>query len=186
MIRILQYENIKIRKSISLLLCLSILAGTQLAHAQSTELLEELHKLYKLQQQRLEQQNQMLQQQQQHLESIDLRFKKLAQSTLQDIRGTGSKGAGSTQVAQSKATNKQTSGDIQPVGDAHKQRGGAKPTEKEIASISSISQDAQGILTPKGSLIIEPSFKYSHTSSNRVFLEGFGPLVLPSFFSGSD
>ena len=41
-----------------------------------------------------------------------------------------------------------------------------------------------GILTPRGTLTIEPSIKYASTSTDRVFLEGFGPLVLPSFFLG--
>ena len=55
---------------------------------------------------------------------------------------------------------------------------------RDAEKVAAISSEVAGILTPRGNLTIEPSFKYATTSSDRVFLEGFGPLVLPAFFLG--
>ncbi len=156
----------------------------------SSKDLNELRNLYKQQQQKLEhqsrllqQQSQLLQQQSQYLKSLEQRFNQLPQGTGNQTVTNQSSGTVAATNNRKASSNNTTSTPTKPVGVA-KKRQGNKPTKKEIASISSISQDAQGILTPKGSLILEPSFKYAHTSSNRVFLEGFGPLVLPSFFLG--
>lgn len=51
--------------------------------------------------------------------------------------------------------------------------------QPEIPAIS----DVTGVLTPKGTLILEPSFEYAHTSINRVILEGF--TVIPAITIGS-
>lgn len=53
-----------------------------------------------------------------------------------------------------------------------------------VEAIASISDEVRGVLTPRGKLVLDPSLKYAHSSNNRVFLEGFGPLVLPSLFLG--
>ena len=53
-----------------------------------------------------------------------------------------------------------------------------------VEAVASISDEVRGVLTPRGKLVLDPSLKYAHSSNNRVFLEGFGPLVLPSLFLG--
>lgn len=70
-----------------------------------------------------------------------------------------------------------------PVGEqqkAHARREQAQEAQK----VAALSDDVAGILTPRGTLTLEPSIKYAQTSTDRVFLEGFGPLVLPAFFLG--
>ncbi len=52
-------------------------------------------------------------------------------------------------------------------------------SQPEIPAISNVT----GILTPKGTLVIEPSIVLSHTSINRVILEGY--TVIPAITIGS-
>jgi len=69
------------------------------------------------------------------------------------------------------------------VGDRQKEQAGNEGAS-EARKVAGITDDVRGILTPRGTLSLEPSIKYTQTSTDRVFLEGFGPLVLPSFFLG--
>ena len=39
-----------------------------------------------------------------------------------------------------------------------------------------------GVLTPKGSLVLEPSLQYAHSTSNRVALVGF--TIIPALTIG--
>ena len=189
-----------ISKNIGLWIASIALAGSQFCSAQSTAFtsskeFNKLYKMYEQQQQKLEQQSRLLKQQEQYLKSLEQRFNNLSQK-LQQPQKNKPKASVTVQTSpkQTQSSPKQkasvarqspaaTNTAVKPVGEAHKQKSN-KPSEQEIASISSISQDAQGILTPRGSLIVEPSFKYAHTSSNRVFLQGFGPLIIPSLFLG--
>lgn len=54
-----------------------------------------------------------------------------------------------------------------------------KKVQPEVPAIS----DVTGVLTPKGTLIVEPSFEYSHSSLNRVILEGY--TVIPAITVGN-
>ncbi len=178
-----------ISKNIGLWFACAAMAGSQLCYAESpAKDFDTLHKLYKQQQQKLEQQSRILKQQEQYLKSLEQRFNNLSQK-LQQPQNNKAIASGTTQTSQKLNTSvvrqspAGTKTAVKPVGEARKQKA-SKPSEQDIASISSISQDAQGILTPKGSLVVEPSFKYAHTSSNRVFLQGFGPLIVPSLFLG--
>ncbi len=66
-----------------------------------------------------------------------------------------------------------------------------RPTEpvgqapEEIARPKQISDilDQRGILTPRGTLVVEPSTQYTHSSVTRVALEGF--TIIPSLTIGS-
>ncbi|MGB5465684.1 MAG: hypothetical protein WBM84_06330, partial [Sedimenticolaceae bacterium] len=69
------------------------------------------------------------------------------------------------------------------VGEDQKEQA-EKDRVSEARKVAAVSDDVRGILTPRNTLTIEPSLKYTQTSTDRVFLEGFGPLVLPSFFLG--
>lgn len=53
-----------------------------------------------------------------------------------------------------------------------------KPKPPEIATIF----EQPGVLTPKGTLILEPSFQFVNSSSNRVALSGY--TIIPSFTIG--
>lgn len=86
-------------------------------------------------------------------------------------------------VAASKPAPKKEEGKTRPVGEQQKAMA-RKETAQEAQKVAALSDDVAGILTPRGTLTIEPSLKYATTSTDRVFLEGFGPLVLPSFFLG--
>ncbi|MRR07511.1 MAG: acetate kinase, partial [Deltaproteobacteria bacterium] len=64
----------------------------------------------------------------------------------------------------------------QPVGIPPEQ-----PKEQRPPEIAPIF-DAPGVLTPRGSLVVEPSFQYSHSSTNRLVLMGY---AFPAIFFGS-
>lgn len=55
---------------------------------------------------------------------------------------------------------------------------------REAEKVAAISNEVAGVLTPRGTLTLEPSVKFATSSNDRVFLEGFGPLVLPAFYLG--
>ena len=60
---------------------------------------------------------------------------------------------------------------------------GARPPEKESATLEATTIfDQGGVLTPRGSFSVEPSFQYSHSSSNRVALVGY--TIIPSITVG--
>ena len=65
----------------------------------------------------------------------------------------------------------------QPVGIPPEQ-----PKEQRPPEIAPIF-DAPGVLTPRGSLVVEPSFQYSHSSSSRVVLTGY--TLVPAVHVGS-
>jgi uncharacterized coiled-coil protein SlyX len=157
---------------LGVLLCLQVVP----AAAQSDELAELRRSLAE--------QKRMLEQQRQQLKELEQRLERL--STQQP----GSKPAAT-------AGKEQPSGEQQravtapEAGKPEKQSAQTKPvgkppeiSKKEVEAIASISDEVRGVLTPRGTLVIDPSLKFAHTSNNRVFLEGFGPLVVPSLFLG--
>lgn len=70
----------------------------------------------------------------------------------------------------------QTSGPIQPVGNPPVTSEERRPPE--VAAIF----DQPGVLTPKGSLTVEPSLQYSHSSTNRIALVGY--TIIPAITIG--
>jgi hypothetical protein len=93
--------------------------------------------------------------------------------------------------AQRAPTNKAASQPQQVAQKDNPQPRGEKPrmrtredNVRDAEKVAAISREVAGVLTPRGNLTIEPSIKYATTSSDRVFLEGFGPLILPAFYLG--
>jgi len=135
----------------------------------------------------VEQQGKQLQEQQRQIEQLQRQFR--ADDTALDIRGgadtdqlpnqdapleprSKEKGSAGKQVTQS-----QEQLPSQPVG---------RPPEKPAVSKQYKEIEAifarQGVLTPKGTLVFEPSFQYSYSSSNRVVLSGF--TIIPAITIG--
>lgn len=79
--------------------------------------------------------------------------------SLMEQRATGSDDAVSPSPAQSAPQ--------QPVGIPPEQ-----PKEQRPPEVAPIF-DAPGVLTPRGTLVIEPSFQYSHSTTSRVALVGY-------------
>lgn len=67
--------------------------------------------------------------------------------------------------------------DTQTVGTAPKE-----PRDEEPPAVARISDDVGGVLTRPGNLVVEPSVEYSHSSRNRVALEGF--TIIPAISIG--
>lgn len=153
------------------------------AAAQSDELAE-LRQLLAEQKRILEQQRQHMEQQSRQMKELEQRLERFAgqeagkrpEATVEKEQAP----AGQQQKVAAPETKKteKKSAQAKPVG--------KPPTERKeaVEAIASISDDVRGVLTPRGSVVIDPSLKFAHTSNNRVFLEGFGPLVVPSLFLG--
>jgi len=96
--------------------------------------------------------------QQQQLLKQQLELQTLGQSDLQDVRGTGTPeetpAPGSAAPAQ------------QPVGVAPPDENKGKPPKVTVLS------EQGGVLTPKGTLVVEPSVEYEHASTNRLTFRG--------------
>jgi hypothetical protein len=164
---------------LGMLLCLQVVP----AAAQSDELAE-LRRLMAEQKRMLEQQRQQMEQQSRQMKELEQRLERFTG------KETEKKPAATVKEEQAPARQKQEvaapeteqpekkSVQAKPVGKPPKE------TKKEVQAIASISDEVRGVLTPRGSLVLDPSLKFAHTSNNRVFLEGFGPLVVPSLFLG--
>lgn len=157
---------------LAVLLCLLVLPDA----AQSDEL-EDLRRLLAEQKKALEQQSRQMKELEQRLERLT-------------SKETKEKPAATVKKAQEPARQKQKvaspgtekkSAQVKQVG---KPPTGNRRKVEAVEAIASISDEVRGVLTPRGKLVLDPSLKYAHSSNNRVFLEGFGPLVLPSLFLG--
>jgi uncharacterized coiled-coil protein SlyX len=157
---------------LGVLLCLQVVP----AAAQSDELAE-LRRALAEQKRMLEQQSRQMKELEQRLERITGKeTAKKPAATVKEEQTPASKQQAVT--APETARPEKQSAQAEPVG---------KPPEvskKEVEAIASISDEVRGVLTPRGTLVIDPSLKFAHSSNNRVFLEGFGPLVVPSLFLG--
>jgi len=67
---------------------------------------------------------------------------------------------------------------IKPVGKAPEKK---SPSEN-VPDLSTVNNKVGGVLTAAGSFILEPSFGYSYTDNNRVFLDGY--TFIPSLVVG--
>ena len=78
----------------------------------------------------------------------------------------------SIKVAQSVKTPKASNTSAKPTGPV-----GQKPPEQatqiDLSPIPELSTNVSGVLTKKGTLIIEPALGYAYNDSNRVFLDGY-------------
>lgn len=74
------------------------------------------------------------------------------------------------------ASPKRTTGTMEPVGEPPKTSQERRPLE--VATIF----DQPGVLTPRGSLNLEPSLQFSHSSSDRIALIGY--TIIPAITIG--
>lgn len=88
--------------------------------------------------------------------------------TLTSQRATGAENVGSTPPAPAIPQ--------QPVGIPPE-----KPKEQRPPEIAPIFE-APGVLTPRGTLVVEPSFQYSHSSTSRIALVGY--TIVPAVHVG--
>lgn len=153
------------------------------AAAQSDELVE-LKRLLAEQKRMLERQRQQMEQQSGQMQELERRLERFTG------KETEKKPAAAVKKEQAPAGQKQKVA-VPKTEKPEKKSAQAKPVgkppienKKQVEAIASISDDVRGVLTPRGSLVMDPSIKFAHTSNNRVFLEGFGPLVVPSLFLG--
>lgn len=110
------------------------------------------------------------------LDAYQLDLQILRYDVMQDSRGTGPAGASSMSLAENQNNQPQ-----QPVGQAPPEVQQSKP---EIGALADIG----GVLTPSGTLIIEPSFQYAHSGVNRFTFRGIEILssLAVGVFEASD
>ena len=126
-----------------------------------------------------------LMQQLQALEALEARVQQLEgdKPTAAAAKPQQPKPKSAPAAAVAAKTPSQPSAATASVGEEQKEKA-ERDRVSDARKVAAVSDDVRGILTPRGTLTLEPSLKYTQTSTDRVFLEGFGPLVLPSFFLG--
>ena len=90
---------------------------------------------------------------------------------LGELRGRGDAPPGQTAAA---------SGSAAPVVAAERQA--EYEEQQSMPELPRVSAEIGGVLTPKGRVVLEPSFGYSYSSVNRVAIEGF--TILPALLVG--
>ena len=157
------------------LLCLPVLP----AAAQSDELAE-LRRLLAEQKRMLEEQSRQMKELEQRLERLT--GKERGEKPAATVKKEEAPGSRKQRVAAPERPRpKERSAQAKQVG---KPPADDKRKVEAVEAIASISDEVRGVLTPRGKLVLDPSLKYAHSSNNRVFIEGFGPLVVPSLFLG--
>jgi hypothetical protein len=73
-------------------------------------------------------------------------------------------------------------GPTQPPVVAAARREEAEAQAQEMPELPRVSDAVGGVLTPRGRLVIEPSYSYTYSSVNRVAIEGF--TILPALLIG--
>lgn len=73
-------------------------------------------------------------------------------------------------------------GPAEPVVVGEEQRKEKEAAEQRQPDLPRINADVGGVLTPKGRLVLEPSFQYLYNSVDRISIEGF--TILPSLLIG--
>ena len=138
-------------------LCAGALMATAPSHADDAQTVDQ--RLEQLEAD-LKSQKAVIASQQQQLLKQQLELQSLSQSDLQDVRGAGTpEGA----PADGSAT---TSAPAQPVGVAPVDEDKGKPPKVTVLS------EQGGVLTPAGTLVVEPSVEYEHASTNRLTFRG--------------
>lgn len=143
--------------------------------AATAERLKRIEAQLAAQAQRLEQQEQRLMQQEQLIQSQSLEIHGLhsqRDQLLEDIRAghalaVDAESPSSTAVAAAAPQAGPTPDEIpsRPVGEA------PPPAEHQIREVAAVPESA-GVLTPRGQLVIDPSFEYVRTSNNRLVFRG--------------
>jgi len=152
--------------------------------------LQELRHLLETQSKQLQQQEKQIIEQQKQLQAyaarIDQRLGKerLAPSQLGGYAGTGSdSGTSGTLVAQSSTTAEDDASAVRGQADssAPTRPVGRAPTPQEYREIEAIFE-RQGVLTPRGRFVLEPSLQGTYSSSTRVALVGY--TIIPAVTIG--
>jgi len=146
-----------VRRGLSL--CIAVLCGAAFAitspgHADDTLTVDQ--RLQQLEAD-LKAQKAVIASQQQQLLKQQIQLQSLSQSDLQDVRGTGAPEGTPPPAPVSPA---------QPVGVAPADENKGKPPKVTVLS------EQGGVLTPKGTLVVEPSVEYEHASTNRLTFRG--------------
>jgi hypothetical protein len=133
----------------------------------------------------VEKQGKQLKEQQQQIEKLLMRLG--AGNTLNNVRGQGEPGQDQAPAAENTDKEKKPAGKqpsqaqeelpTQPVGRPPEK----PPLSKQYKEIEAIFQQ-QGVLTPKHTLVVEPSFQYAYSSSNEVLLSGY--TIVPALTVG--
>lgn len=121
----------------------------------------------------LEQQTRQLQEQQKQLEDQRRRVQELERKLLQVQT-----------PAQPPAQQAAAAAAQKPAPAMQAKEAVGKPPEQPEARTAEIPAlvDIRGVLTPRGTLVLEPSLQYSHSSNNRVALVGF--TIIPAITIG--
>ncbi|HTP65588.1 MAG TPA: transporter [Geobacteraceae bacterium] len=134
----------------------------------------------------VDQQGKLLQEQSRQLEV--LRQKLGVSEDSLDIRGKGQGDTGQAQNQQPASENEKKGAKKQPIQAQEQlpsQPVGRPPEKPPITSqykeIEAIFRQ-QGVLTPRNTLVVEPSFQYAFTSSNQVVLNGY--TIIPAITIG--
>jgi len=154
----------RVNRGVSCLAIAASLAAAFPAHAQvSSEIAEQLQQLreeLKRQQETLDRQSALIEEQQRKIDALNA---SVPNTDLTDVRGTG--------LSQTAPTGQPAilSGPQlpeQPVGEAP-----PEPSAEVQARVEAIPQE-QGVLTPAGTFVLEPSLEFTHTSANRLVFRG--------------
>lgn len=155
------------------LVVLPLVAGSAFADdtgAVTQEDLKILQKELEAQKQALEQQKQVLQQQQQLIsnQQNQLNFLKSQVGASDDPDTTPvtfNLGTGTFTTTGSGATKTQDTGE-EPVGEAPEE------TDEGETKLATVLADESGVLSERGELVLEPSVRFTHSTSNRAFATG--------------
>lgn len=138
-------------------LCAGALATAPTSHADDSLTVDQ--RLQQLETE-LKAQKDVIAGQQQQLLKQQLQLQSLSQGDLQNVRGTGTP-EGAPALASTPPAPAQ-----QPVGVAPADENKGKPPKVTVLS------EQGGVLTPKGTLVVEPSVEYEHASTNRLTFRG--------------
>lgn len=169
-------KNVRNRKTI---VCLSLVFLSQTVTAKNTSdetLLDQYKKLLAQQQKEFEAQRQIITNQGKEIEQLKAQMNSLMSQNAgnkQTVDKPGNKPIVTSQVSSATKTADPAKSDFKlpskPVGQAPAEAK-EKPRPPEIPRLSS---NVGGVLTHKGSLVIEPSFQYAYTDNSRVFLDAY-------------
>ena len=161
---------------LAMAVCLGV-AGTHSVLAQETgthvtvsalppvQDLESMRAAIAAQEEKLREQARLLEEQRRQLEEIKARLNQSGRSVAQQPTPQPDRGRRVAQAAEA-ATRTDSAPDDSGLSTA-----GEVAENPERVDLSLLS-DAGGVLTPKGTLVVEPQFEFSHTSSNRFFFQG--------------
>ena len=157
-----------------IIICVSILLSNNAIakpDLSSKEILEQYQKNLKQQQKGFDEQQRIIRKQGEEIEKLKSRLDALTKKTSKPKSALTklSPPRVTTKKVTAKKTNKSSVLPTKPVGKAPPKTA----EEKRPPEIPRIDDNIGGVLTNKGSLVIEPSLHYSYISNNRAFLNAF-------------